>query len=445
MKKLLTLFLCAGLVSSIYAQNQEKYRLPGPDSGYVPSVSNLQAREKFQDMKFGIFVHWGLYSIMGQGEWVLHNRNINAQEYALLANCFNPIHFDAEEWVDIFKSSGARYMTVTTRHHDSFSLFDSKVTEYDVMEATPFKRDVMKELSEACAKKDFKLHFYYSHLDWTREDYPIGWTGRGTGRDGSKADWDSYYQFMNDQLTELLTNYGPVGSIWFDGYWDHADKPDFDWHLEEQYALVHRLQPACLIGNNHHVKPYAGEDFQMFERDLPGQNEAGLSANSVVSQLPLESCITLSVGSWGYNMTNAFHDRDYVIGQLVGAAGRNANLLLNVGPRADGSIPAEVVKVLGEVGRWLEIYGDSIFGTRGGFVAPHSWGVTTQKDHRLFVHLLKQEDDCLYLPVGDRKVKSVKVMADDAHVHFTKVGGGILIQVPEHEKTVDYILEVTFR
>ena len=442
MKKVFTFLLCLGIASVLSAQ--ENYRLPGPESGYVPSEANLEAREHFQDMKFGIFVHWGIYSMLGQGEWVMHNRNIDFHEYERLAATFNPIRFDAGEWVDIFKSSGAEYMTITTRHHDSFSMFDTALSDYNIVDATPFGRDVMKELADACAEKDFKLHFYYSHLDWYREDYPIGWTGKGTGRDESKADWKSYYDFMNGQLTELLTNYGPIGGIWFDGYWDHAHVSDFDWQLEEQYALIHKLQPSCLIGNNHHVKPYAGEDFQMFERDLPGENTAGLSSRSEVSRLPLETCVTLSKGNWGYNITDSFHDKDYVIEQLVGAAGRNANLLLNVGPRPDGTIPEKVVEVFGQVGEWLDQFGESIFGTRGGFITPRHWGVTTEKGNLLYVHILNLEDNQLYLPVGERKVKSIKVMADGKEVRFKKVEGGISVSVPEHEAVVDYILEVVF-
>ena len=127
--------------------------------------------------------------------------------------------------------------------------------------------DIVKELAAACAKQGIKLHFYYSHLDWAREDYPWGRTGQGTGRSNSKGDWKSYYQFMNNQLTELLTNYGPIGAIWFDGWWDQDGNPGFNWELPEQYAMIHKLQPGCLIGNNHHQTPFAGEDIQIFERD----------------------------------------------------------------------------------------------------------------------------------------------------------------------------------
>ena len=265
-------------------------------SSYQPGEENLKAREEFQDNKFGIFLHWGLYAMLATGEWTMTNNNLNYKEYAKLAGGFYPSKFDADKWVAAIKASGAKYICLTSRHHDGFSMFDTQYSDFNIVKATPFKRDIIKELAAACSKQGIKLHFYYSHLDWTREDYPWGRTGRGTGRSNPQGDWKSYYQFMNNQLTELLTNYGPVGAIWFDGWWDQDGNPGFNWELPEQYAMIHKLQPGCLIGNNHHQTPFAGEDIQIFERDLPGENTAGLSGQSV-SHLPLETCETMN-GMW---------------------------------------------------------------------------------------------------------------------------------------------------
>ena len=161
-------------------------------------------------------------------------------------------------------------------------MFDTAESDYDIVDATPFKRDILKELAEECQKQGISLHFYYSHLDWTRPDYPKGRTGRTTGRPEGKEDWNSYYGFMNRQLKELLTNYGPIRAIWFDGWWDHdEDATPFDWQLEEQYRMIHDIQPGCLVGNNHHQTPFPGEDIQIFERDLPGENTAGLSGQEI--------------------------------------------------------------------------------------------------------------------------------------------------------------------
>ena len=156
-------------------------------------------------------------------------------------------------WVKAFKDAGARYVTFTSRHHDGFSMFGTKQSDYNIVDATPFKRDVLKELADECGKQGLKLHLYYSHIDWTRPDYPSGRTGLTTGRDSTLRDWPKYYDFMNRQLRELLANYGPIGAIWFDGWWDHDFEADkFDWQLPQQYAMIHDLQPACLIANNHH-------------------------------------------------------------------------------------------------------------------------------------------------------------------------------------------------
>ena len=310
-----------------------------------------------------------------------------------------------------------------------------------MVDGSPFGRDIVKELADECHRQGIKIHFYYSHLDWYRNDYPWGRTGRGTGRTNPKGDWPSYYQFMNNQLTELLTNYGEVGAIWFDGWWDQDENPDFDWQLPEQYALIHRLQPACLVGNNHHQVPFEGEDIQIFERDLPGENTAGLSGQDI-SSLPLETCETMN-GMWGYKIT----DQDYkstktLIHYLVKAAGKDANLLMNIGPQPDGELPAVAVQRLAEMGEWMKVYGETIYGTRGGCVAPHTWGVTTQKGNRLFVHLLTPQDKAIFLPIGDRKVKKAFRFVDKTPLKVQRCEGGVVLSLPELPTDVDYVAEL---
>lgn len=181
---------------------------------------------------------------------------------------------------------------------------------------------------------------------------------------------------MNNQLTELITKYSPDG-IWFDGMWDHDDS--FNWELDKQYALIHKLNPACLIGNNHHKTPKPGEDIQIFERDLPGENTAGLSGQSVSTQLPLETCQTMN-GMWGYKIIDQNYKSAHTLIQyLVGAAGKGANLLLNIGPQPNGELPAAALSRLKEIGSWLQKYGETIYGTTAGDVPTKPWGVTTQK------------------------------------------------------------------
>lgn len=432
MKK--TLLLIAALLTGFCSRAQETYK---------PTAENLKAREQFQDEKFGIFLHWGLYSMMGAGEWVMTNWNINHREYPKLAKTFYPSEFDADAWVSAIKTAGAKYITITTRHHDGFSLFKTATSTYNTVDGTPFKRDIIKELADACRRHGIKLHLYYSHLDWGREDYPQGRTGLGTGRDKEKADWNSYYHFMNTQLTELLTNYGPVGAIWFDGWWDHdSDAKPFDWQLTEQYAMIHRLQPQCLIGNNHHQTPNAGEDIQIFERDLPGENKAGLSGQCI-SRLPLESCQTIN-DHWGYSITDSnYKSPRQLIQMLVRAAGKNANLLLNIGPEPGGALPSLALNRLQTLGKWLNQYGETIYGTRGGIVAPHEWGVSTQRGNKLYIHILNCMDSSLFIPTGNHKIKSATVFGTNKRVNFTKTGNGITLNFDTVPTDIDYIVELT--
>ena len=320
-------------------------------------------------------------------------------------------------------------------------MFHTRFSDYNIVDATPFKRDILKELADECHKQGIRLHLYYSHIDWFREDAPWGRTGRGPGRPNPKGDWSSYYKFMNNQLTELLTNYGKIGAIWFDGWWDQDQNPDFDWQLPGQYAMIHRLQPACLVGNNHHQVPFAGEDIQIFERDLPGENRAGLSGQDI-SALPLETCETMN-GMWGYKIT----DQDYkstktLIHYLVKAAGKDANLLMNIGPRPDGELPAVALERLAEVGEWMKVYGETIYGTRGGCIAPHPWGVTTQRGNKLYVHILELQDKALFLPLEGKKVKKAISYVDRLPVKFRKSEGGVILYLPEVPMDVDKVIEV---
>lgn len=348
-----TTVAAAMLATSMGTYAATEIQDPDRNSTYTPTPEILEARQEFADAGFGIFLHWGIYSMFGQGEWYL-NSNVNAKEYAKAARGFYPARFNAAEWVSAIKESGAKYICFTSRHHDGFSMWHTKQSPYNIVDATPFKRDVIKELADECHKQGIKLHLYYSHIDWTREDYPSGRTGLYTGRDSTKRNWPKYYEFMNAQLTELLTNYGDLGAIWFDGWWDHdEDSIPFNWQLPEQYAMIHRLQPHCLVGNNHHQTPYPGEDIQIFERDIPGQNSAGLSGQDI-SQLPLETCQTMN-GMWGYKIKDQdYKDVKTLIHYLVNTAGMGANLLLNIGPQPSGELPEVAVSRLKEMGQWMK-------------------------------------------------------------------------------------------
>lgn len=405
-----------------------------------------ESRREFADAKFGIFLHWGIYSLFAQGEWYMQNAGIDRREYAKAANAFYPHDFDARAWVAAFKDAGARYVCFTSRHHDGFSMWNTAQSDFNIMH-TPFRRDVVKELAEECHAQDMRLHLYYSHIDWTRDDYPMGRTGTRTGKDPVKADWPSYYAFMNRQLTELLTQYGRIGAIWFDGHWDHdKDSVPFDWQLPQQYELIHKLQPACLVGNNHHIAPYPGEDIQLFERDVPGENHAGFSGQEV-SRLPLETCQTMN-GMWGYKV----NDQNYkstaeLIRLLVRTSGKGANLLLNIGPQPDGRLPEAALSRLKEMGQWLRENGEAIYGTTAGGVGDGEGVVSTRKGKNLYVHVLCDTlSGNFSLPMAE-KIKAVKSFPGGEPVKYKQKAGMMTWELQNQGALpkVDRIFEVELR
>ena len=427
---LISLLLISAVATSAVAQ------------GYKPTEENLRVRKEFAEDRFGIFIHWGIYSMFAQGEWYMQNAGLDRDEYAKAADAFYPHRFDAKEWVAAVKASGAKYICFTTRHHDSFSMWDTAQSEYNIVDATPFKRDVLKELARECRKQGIALHLYYSHADWSRDDYPRGRTAKDvTGRNAELINWPSYYDFMNRQITELLTDYGPIRAIWFDGWWDHdEDVTPFDWQLDEQYALVHKLQPTCLVANNHHQVPFEGEDIQIFERDLPGENTHGLSGQAI-SRLPLETCQTMN-GMWGYKVIDQnYKSVDTLIRYLVSAAGKGANLLLNVGPQPNGELPEAAVERMKAMGEWLSVNGETVYATEAGDIAQQEWGCTTRKGDRLFVHIFELQTDNLILPL-ECEVVDAKVFASGQSVAFERCEEGYCLHTGPVTDTVDYIVEL---
>ena len=401
---------------------------------YTPSTENLKQRDAFQDMKFGMFIHWGASSVLGNGEWVMNNRNIHVDEYSRLLHIFNPVDFDAKKWVAAAKSAGMKYITLITRHHDGFSNWDTKQSAWKITN-TAFGKDIVKQMADECHQQGIKIFFYYSLLDWYRSDYQYetGRTGKGTGRT-AKSDWAHYIAFIKAQLTELLTNYGEVSGIWFDGHWDQLEndidkngKSKVDWHYNEIYQLIHKLQPQCMIGNNHHLSPIAGEDFQMFEKDLPGNNTTGFGG-AAVSQLPLETCETMN-DSWGFNIT----DRNYksvkqLIHYMINAAGNNANFLLNIGPMPNGIIQTEFTDTLKAVGKWMEQYGETIYGTRGNIIPTQEWGVLTAKNKNIFVHILKTNGaPYIFVPGFKQQIIKATVFSNNKAVRFKQQPEGVFI------------------
>jgi len=366
--------------------------------GYVPTPENLQNREWFRDAHFGMFIHWGVSSVLGEEiGWALSGKDVN--EYRKNMGRFNPVKFDAATVVKLAKDAGMKYITFTTRHHDSFSMFDTKYSDWGIM-GTPYARDVLKMLSEECQKQGIRLFCYYSLTDFYRPDYCQGNVKKGKGIKG-ECNWDSYIQFMKNQLTEILTNYGPIYGIWFDGHWDQVErlknerngKQLREWKYDEIYKLIHDLQPGCMIVNNHHLATFPGEDFQTFERDLPGSNTGGgYSADAKIAvDLPLESSDIIGK-AWGH-VTNDTIDRSVkeLIHLLIGSAGLGSNLLLNIGPTPEGEVRKAHSERLLAMGEWLKVYGETIYGTRKSFMQPAPWGVAVEKGDMVYIHITKPE------------------------------------------------------
>lgn len=414
--------ICALFLTTLVRAQNYPFKMPD----YTPTAENLKSRNDLQNLKFGLFIHWGIYSVLGDGEWVMHQKKIPYNSYKKLADFFNPQQFNAKEWVQLAKSAGMKYITITSRHHDGFSMFKTAASPYNIVDATPYGKDPLKELAIECKKEGIRLQFYYSLLDWGRPDYGFG--NKIVNGAPENTDWPSYINFMKAELTELLTNYGEIGAIWFDGHWE---RPTANWHYDEIYSLIHKLSPKTLIGNNHHLATIPGEDFQMFEKDLPGANTTGFSEHSVIGKLPLETCETIN-NSWGFNINdNSYKTSKQIIHYLVNSAGRNANFLLNVGPMPNGKIQPEFGDTLKVVGNWMKKYGESIYNTRGNVIAPQDWGILTAADKTIYLHLLKKPaQNTIIIPGLDKKVKTVKLLTNNAEIKFKQSKTGLSLIIP---------------
>ncbi|WP_019670323.1 alpha-L-fucosidase [Eudoraea adriatica] len=445
MKKLLVL-ICLTLVCQAI-NSQEKY---------MPSKENLEARTWFQDAKFGLFIHWGVYSNLGDAEWVMQYQDITVDRYELLPTFFNPIDFNAQEIVEMAINAGMKYITITTKHHDGFAMYDSKVSDYNIVDATPYGKDIFRMLEQECKKQGIKLFAYYSQLDWHHPDYfPRGWTGRKTGRPEA-GEWSAYLDYQNAQIKELAENYD-ISGFWFDGWWDQApEKEDWhktvdfrikgiDWDLERTYKMIHDIDSKLLIGNNHHELPFEGEDFQMFEKDLPGKNTTGFGGADI-GQLPLETCETIN-HSWGFNLQDDKHKTvPELVRYLVKAAGNNANFLLNVGPMPNGKVQKEHKEILKAMGAWLSIYGETIYGTRQGLAMTDDNIVSTRRGDKLYLHVLEDADNELRIPDFDMKIKKAIYFKDKTPVNFRLKKRELKLTIPEEKKeAIDTVIEITLK
>ena len=406
--------------------------------------------EWFHQAKFGLFIHWGLYAVPagewnGQtnyGEWIQYSASIPGKEYAKFAKKFNPVKYDAKEWVSLAKQAGMKYIVITTKHHEGFCMFDSKLTKFDIVDASPYGKDPMKELAKECKKQEIRMCFYYSVKDWHNPDYPVQYTYFSKeqpegfhGFPNPKADYQKYFDYMQGQVKEILTNYGPVGIVWFDWCGSAFDTNEIQnrKRAEQFVDSIHKWQPGCLINNR---LGGIGADYGTPEQEIPGgtQNTA------------FEVCMTLN-DHWGYNKNdNNFKSPKDVIYNLCDIASKGGNYLLNVGPTAEGIIPEPSQVVLKEVGKWLSVNGDAIYGTTSGGPSVR-WNadikMITAKPGTYYLHLFQwPEGNKVYLNDFTKKVEKVYLLADKkmkslkTDIHPT----GVMIHLPD--KAIDPINSV---
>lgn len=421
---------------------------------YLPTTENIEARQWFKNAKFGMFIHWGVYSILGDGEWVMTNQNIKTNRYELLPSFFNPIEFNAKDVVALAKEAGMKYITITTKHHDGFAMYNSKVSDYNIVKSTPYGKDVFRALEQECKKQGIKLFAYYSQLDWHHSDYyPRGGTGNGVGREES-GNWGNYLSYQNAQIKELAENYDIAG-FWFDGFWDVLKEKgrtpetrkqgEERWQLEKTYEMIHNIKSELLIGNNHHLAPFEGEDFQMFEKDLPGKSTTGFGSASI-SQLPLETCETIN-HSWGFNLQDNKHkSAKELIHYVINAASRNGNFLLNVGPMPNGKIQQEHIDRLKTVGKWLKDNGETIYDTQGGIIEATENYVSTQKNNTIYLHVLNSKLNELQIDNFKGRVKNISLYKGKAKLKYTLKKEQLHIVIPtESQNEIDLIIEIIIK
>jgi len=388
-----------------------------------PGAAVEKRMDWWRAARFGMFIHWGLYAIPagqwqgdaipGIGEWIMLRARIPVAEYEQLARDFNPVKFDADAWVALAKRGGQKYLTITSKHHDGFCMFDSKLTNYDIVDATPFGRDPLKELAQACQKYNIKLCFYYSQTqDW---HHPNG-DGNDWDYDESKKDFDGYIEeYVKPQVRELLTNYGPIGMIWFD-----TPKRITVEQSRQLVDLVHDVQPDCVV--NGRIGNGLGDYGQSRDNVIPG------------GRVDFDWEVPATINdTWGFKSDD--HNWKSVpdlIRKLVDVASKDGNYLLNVGPTAQGVIPQPSVERLEAMGRWLETNGEAIYGTRAGPVQGMDELRTTRKGNTVYVHVFDwPTGGQLHLPQSIGQVNSARLLADGSALSIGPSGDGWFVAGPQ--------------
>ena len=351
----------------------------------------------WREAKFGMFIHWGLYAIPagewkgkpvpGIGEWIMHHGKIPKEEYAPLQKQFNPVKFNAKQWVALAKKAGMKYIVITSKHHDGFCLFDSALTDYDIM-GTPFQRDIMKELADECHKQGIKICWYHSIMDWYQPN-------------AKGKDFPKYVEHLKGQLKELLTKYGDIGVLWFDGEWIGEWNDEQGVNLEK---FLRNLQPNLIVNNRVGKRKRFPGDFGTPEQTIPATGMPGWD---------WETCMTMN-DTWGFKK-NDHHWKSTadILHKLIDIVSKGGNFLLNVGPTAEGVIPEPSVERLAAVGKWLDANGEAIYDTTASPFPRLPWGRCTQKPGKLYLHVFDwPTDGQLLVPGLTNKVTKAYLLTD---------------------------------
>jgi alpha-L-fucosidase len=412
---------------------------------WAPLVADGDAAKRiawWREARFGMFLHWGIYSIPGRGEWVQWNEQIPTDQYATLADQFHPEHFDAEAWASIAKDGGMKYMVLTARHHDGFALFDDPGSSFTAMKSAAH-HDFVADYVKAVRKAGLGVGLYYSPLDWR---FP-GFFFPGIYRPNAIELREQYER----QIDELASHYGKLDILWFDGGGNewlgfggiefaggwHArpkEKPysgSFDWQDVKTVAHLRQLQPGLILND----RTNAPADF----RSREGDGALGDFDN----QHPWELCTTITDGAWGYQPGAKVKPLAQLLQLLIGAAGRDGNMLLNVGPRPDGQIDPAQTSRLHEIGQWLSLNGETIYGTRGGPWLPGAYGVSTHNGKLVYVHVLHPpQDSRLVLPtLPVRVVKATLFHGSD--IAFEQSAQTLILSLPRGSSdTIDTVVKL---
>jgi len=387
----------------------------------------------FREARFGMFIHWGVYSVpagewngkKNYGEWFMEETHMKVSEYEKFAKEFNPVKFDAKEWVRIARDAGVKYIVITSKHHDGFGMYRSELTDWCI-KSTPFQRDPLKELADACKEAGITFCFYHSIMDWHHPD----WGQRRKWNDVVKDEpnMDRYTEYMKGQLKELLTRYGPIGILWFDGEWE---KPWTNERGVDLYNYVRSLQPNIIV-NNRVGKGRAGMSGMDKDKGVGdyGTPEQEIPATGFGAGVDWESCMTMN-GHWGYNKNDKnWKSAENLIRNLIDCASKGGNYLLNVGPTSEGLIPGPSVERLSEIGKWMKVNSEAIYGTYASPFAKTPWGRCTRKSGKLYLHVYNwPADGKLVVPGLKSKVTGASLLAGGKALEIKTADNNVSITV----------------